>query len=452
MFINLTAPLEMILVLIVSFGLHTSGQAQNGKPAKSPKINLEESKEVYYGDKVVDYTNRKYDDEIRSIILHSSASELEPPIINLDGAETLILRFDDLSEDVREMNYAFEHCSHDWISSDLQPMDFQEGFNSDIISDYQFSFNTVRNYTNYRLEFPNDRIRLTRSGNYIIKVYANNDPEDIMFVARFMLVEPRATVEPTVRNSSVVSDRDRRQEIDIEVNLGNVPTANPFAEIELVVLQNYRWDNAKRGLKPSFVKDNTLIYDYQNELTFDGGNEFRFFDAKSVRYRSENVSDVKLEEDGYHIYLTPQKSRAYSQYMFQRDINGRLLIKNDDMQDAHLESDYVQVHFTMSVDAMLGNGNVFIFGQLSNWSLNKDFRMNYNPENLAYEKTILLKQGYYNFMYLWQYVNKETGETSLTEGDHSETENEYLILVYFKDQSNFSDRLIGFKKFSTLAN
>jgi hypothetical protein len=138
--------------------------------------------------------------------------------------------------------------------------------------------------------------------------------------------------------------------------------------------------------------------------------------------------------------------------MFQRDINGRLLIKNDDMQDAHLESDYVQVHFTMSVDAMLGNGNVFIFGQLSNWSLNKDFRMNYNPENLAYEKTLLLKQGYYNFMYLWQYVNKEAGETSLTEGNHSATENEYLILVYFKDQSNFSDRLIGFKKFSTLAN
>ncbi len=453
MFITPSASLKILLVLILNVCFIHSGHAQKTKSDKSQKkVRIDDAKPGYYDDKVVDYTNRKYDEEIRTIILHSSASELEPPIINLGGSETLILRFDDLSEDVREMNYTFEHCSHDWKSSELQLMDFQEGFNSDIIANYQFSFNTVRNYTNYRLEFPNDRIRFTRSGNYIIKIYANNDPEDIMFVARFMIVEPRAIIDPTVRNSSVVSERDRRQEIDINVNLGNVPTTNPFGDIELVVLQNFRWDNAKRGVKPSFVKDNTLIYDYQNELTFDGGNEFRFFDAKSVRYRSEHVSEVKLEPDGYHIYLTPQKSRAYSQYMFQRDINGRLLVKNDDMQDAHLESDYVQVHFTMPVDAMLGNGNVFIFGQLSNWSLNKDFRMNYNAEDKAYEKTILLKQGYYNYMYLWQYVNNEVGETALTEGNHSQTENEYLILVYFKDQSFFSDRLIGFKKFSTLAN
>lgn len=406
----------------------------------------------YYDEKFIDYVNRSYDEHIKTVILHSSASELEPPIINLKGSETIVLRFDDLHEDVREMHYAFEHCTYDWQSSDLQLMDYQEGFNSDIINDYQFSFNTVRKYTHYRVEFPNDRIRLTKSGNYIVKVYANGNPDDLILTARFMVVEPSVNIQQTVRNSSVVSERDRKQEIDLELNLGNISTMNPYADIELVVMQNFRWDNEKRNVKPSLVKDNTLVYNYQGELTFDGGNEYRFFDAKSVRYRSEYVQDVQLKDDGYHIFLTPERPRAYRKYVFQNDINGRLLIKNDDMQNAHLESDYVQVHFEMPVDAILGNGNLYIAGQLSQWHLDKDFRMDYVHADLAYKKTLLLKQGYYNYLYLWQYNSRDHGETTLTEGNHSETENEYIVLVYFKDRSSFSDRLIGFKKFSNFSN
>lgn len=418
------------------------------KKEKKDKTHTAQEDE-YYGEKVNDYTTRIYDPEIRTVIMHSSASELEPPIIFLNGSEQIILRFDDLHEDVREMHYTFEHCTHDWKPSDLQKMDYQEGYNSDIIYDYDFSFNTLRNFTHYDIAFPNDRINLIRSGNYIIKVYAGGDEEDLMFVARFMIVEQLAFVEETVRPSSVVSERNSKQEIDLQVNLGNIKSMNPYREIELVVMQNFRWDNARRGVKPSFIKDNRLTYDYQRELTFEGGNEFRFFDAKSVRYRSARVEEVVLEDDGYHIHLSPDKRRAYKQYNFNNDINGRLLIKNDDMENAHLESDYVMVHFSMPVDAMLGSGNMYIYGQLSNWTLDKHFRMEYNPETVAYEKMLLLKQGYYNYLYLWKGLNSESGSTEMTEGNHSEAENEYMVLVYFKDRSVFADRLVGFKKFST---
>lgn len=403
----------------------------------------------YFGDKVNNYTTRIYDPEIRTLILHSSASELEPPIIYLKGSEQIILRFDDLHEDVREMHYTFEHCTHDWQPSELQKMDYQQGYNSDIIYDYEFSFNTLRNFTHYSIAFPNDRISLTRSGNYVVKVYVDGDEKDLMFVGRFMVVEQLATIEEVVRPSSVVSERTSKQEVDLKVNLGTLNSMNPYSEIELVVMQNFRWDSARRGVKPSFIKDNQLTYDYQRELTFEGGNEFRFFDAKSVRYRSGRVDEVNLKDDGYHIRLSPDKRRAFKQYNFNNDINGRLLIKNDDMENAHLESDYVMVHFTMPVDAMLGSGNMYIFGQLSNWTLDKHFRMEYNPETIAYEKMLMLKQGYYNYLYLWKGINSESGSTELTEGNHAEAENEYLVLVYFKDRSSFADRLIGFKKFST---
>ncbi len=438
-------PLAIALFSIQYTAIQTVKAQKKDKQFKSDTAQEDQ----YYGEKVNDYTTRIYDPEIRTVILHSSSSELEPPIIFLNGSEQIVLRFDDLHEDVREMHYTFEHCTHDWQPSELLKMDYQQGYNSDIMYDYDFSFNTLRNFTHYSISFPNERINLTRSGNYIVKVYVDGDEKDLMFVARFMIVEQLAIVEETVRPSSVVSERSNKQEVDLQVNLGGLNSMNPYSEIELVVMQNFRWDNARRGVKPSFIKDNRLTYDYQRELTFEGGNEFRFFDAKSVRYRSGRVEEVTLEDDGYHIRLSPDKRRAFKQYNFNNDINGRLLIKNDDMENAHLESDYVMVHFSMPVDAMLGSGNMYIYGQLSNWTLDKHFRMEYNPQTLAYEKMLLLKQGYYNYLYLWRSLNSESGSTELTEGNHSEAENEYMVLVYFKDRSTFADRLVGFKKFST---
>jgi hypothetical protein len=248
-----------------------------------------------------------------------------------------------------------------------------------------------------------------------------------------------------VMPTRVVSERDYRQDVDLKVNLKGLETLNPYSDIELVVRQNFRWDNAIWNLKPSFVKDNVLIYDYQGKLTFDGTNEFRMFDAKSARYRSDKVSDVDLLEDGYHVYLSPDLMRGFMNYSFEPDINGRYLIKNDDMSDPHLESDYFTIHFTVPVDAPLGNGDLYVFGQLTNWKMNKDFRLKYNPDELNYELSIPLKQGLYNYQYLWRSKNDKEGRTDRTEGNHSEAENEYMVLVYFKDISNFSHRLVGYK-------
>lgn len=398
------------------------------------------------------YTNHIFDPNVRTMLLYTTKSELKPPIIQLNGTEQIILKFDDLSEDVRDMYYRFEHCTHDWKSSELHQMDYQEGYNTDFISDYQFSFNTIQPYIHYTLAFPNDQINLTKSGNYVVKVYADDDENQPILTARFMIVEPLANISGSIKRPSIISERDYRQKVDINVNLNNVETLNPYSEIELVVLQNNRLDNAIRGVKPSFIKGRELIYDFQSELTFDGINEFRYFDAKSVRYRSERVTEVDLKNDGYHITLAPDIRRAFKQYSFDQDINGKLLIKNDDMQNAHLESDYVTVHFMMPIDAFLGNGDMYLFGQLSNWEMDERFKMNYNPLELRYEKSLKLKQGYYNYIYLWRYKSQQSGTTELTEGNFFETENDYSILLYYKDRSTFSDRLVGYKVINTLKN
>ncbi|MGB6037190.1 MAG: type IX secretion system plug protein domain-containing protein, partial [Cryomorphaceae bacterium] len=168
------------------------------------QLNLEEDLEAeqeYFDSKELQYTDKVYDDNIKTVLVHIKGSELEAPIIPLNGNEKIILRFDDLDDNIREMHYSFVHCTWDWKPSDLQIMDFQEGYNSDIIENYDFSFNTVNNYTNYQLEFPNDRINLKRSGNYIIRVYANGNQDDLMLTSRFMVVEPKVNIGATIRPS-----------------------------------------------------------------------------------------------------------------------------------------------------------------------------------------------------------------------------------------------------------
>ncbi|MEM9052932.1 MAG: DUF5103 domain-containing protein [Bacteroidota bacterium] len=441
---NIFSPKYLIsLTCLFTFLVSLMGKAQGENRSKENDFN-------YYDEKEVQYTDRVYDESIKTVLTHIKGAELETPIISLNSEDQIILRFDDMSEDFREMHYEFVHCSWDWKPSDLQLMDYQEGYNSDIIFNYDFSFNTVHNYTHYYLEFPNNRIRLTRSGNYIIKVYADGDSEDLILTSRFMVMETKSVVNALVHPSNVVSEREYNQEIDVEVTLGNINTTNPYRDIELVLLQNQRWDNMITGVKPNFIKNEKLTYNYQGQLDFEGGNEFRFFDAKSLRYRSEEVEEVRFENDTYEIILAPDWSKAFKQYTFENDINGKFLIKNDDMSDPHLESDYVTVKFQFPVDAMLGNGDLYVMGQLSDWQLKKTHRMIYNEDNLSYELSLFLKQGYYNYTYVWRYAKAKNGSSELTDGNHSETENDYLVLVYFKDQSNFSDRLIGVERLNSL--
>ncbi len=391
------------------------------------------------------------DEFIKTVLLHPKSSELAPPIIPLVGNETLVLRFDDLSEDFREMSYAFRHCTYDWELSDLQPMDYQEGYNTDLISDYDFSFNTLVPYTNFRVEFPNDRIRLTRSGNYLIEVFTDGDRDKVLFTARFMLTEDAAAIAASVRKSSVVADRNYRQELEVEVNLGqNIQTMNPYDEVKLVVMQNLRRDNAILNIKPRFVKNNQLTYDFHDGLSFNGGNEYRRFDAKSFRYRTEEVRSVEERGGIYHVLLAPDRPRGYKQYSFENDINGKFLVQNDDMIDPNLESDYGMIYFEVPVDAMLGRGTLFLYGQLSTWDLNQDFAMEYHHETLSYRLSKLLKQGYYNYAYLWKFDTSDQGSYDEVMGNHSETENDYMILVYFSDRSTHADRLLAVKTVNSI--
>ena len=408
-----------------------------------------ELQEVYFDESALKYSDYVYKDDIATVqLFNKGIDQLSAPIYEIGSDYPLVLSFDEMGNDFTDYSYTLIHCNANWQQSSLTEPEFMEGFFPDLIRNFQHSFNTVIDYNHYELEIPNETLSLKKSGNYILYVY-EEDENDPVITKRFVVNENRVGVTPKVRRSSIVEHRNYKQEIDFNVDLKNLSVPNPYRDITIVIRQNERWDNAIYDLKPKFIRNTILEYDHERINDFWGGNEFRLFDLKSVRYQTEDIKSIKREDDGIHAYLEKDERRSYKQYFFNFDIHGKYFIKNDDGFDDILEPEYIYVHFSLPWDDPVDNGEVYIFGQLSERNASEKYKMTYNYENWAYEKTLLLKQGYYNYQYAIQEDGKDYLDLNIIEGTHAETNNEYSIYVYYRDRSLDYDRLVGIKYFNS---
>ena len=385
-----------------------------------------------------------YQPNIRTVLLHRSGWELTDPIIQINSDEQLELSFDDLEADVKNYHYTVVHCNADWHTSEIQPNEYIVGFIDDVINDYHFSFNTRQQFTHYELLFPNDKFKINLSGNYLLKVYIGDDPENLAFTSRFMIVDQQVTVNAKVTRASVIEDQDYRQDVGFSITTNHYFIAEPFHDITVVVRQNGRWDNALTNLKPYLVKGDELDYHFTDgSNSFEGGNEFRYFSIKSLRTISERLHDISTTDSGYQVSLWPDTRRTFKVYITEKDIDGRFIIKSEDEVDSQLEADYTYVNFSLPYSSPLAEGSIYVSGQLTDWQFGDDSRMKYNFSAKRYEAALFLKQGYYDYMYLYLPNRSKVGETGLIEGNHSETENSYSICVYHRAKGDLYDQLIA---------
>lgn len=387
----------------------------------------------------------KYDDVdyanfIGAAQLHILNSPLLPAFIDLNGGQSLQLEFDDLRAGARNFMYKVVHCTHDWQESDLVASDYIQGFGELQIDDFDYSFNTKQAYTHYEAVFPNDMMQFKLSGNYVVWVYDMDEPDIPLLSRRFVVFEQLVRFKPNVKASTIIADRRYKQEVDFEVLTLNYSVDRPYQDFHVTILQNQRWDNAITDLAPVFVKDQTLVYDFDRENNFDGNNEFRFVDIKDLRYVPLGTDSIRELNDGWHMYLAPDFPRPYEVYRSLGDINGQYLIKNDRFDDK-LESDYVYVHFILPFDFSFADAGVYVVGEFCNWNCTKTNRMYWDDQVKAYRATLYLKQGLYNYAYGVQRAN-EPLDLTLMEGNHQETENNYTIFTYYADGAGY-DRVVG---------
>ena len=357
-------------------------------------------------------------------------------IINLN--DRLVLEFDVLNNLEEDFYYVIEHFDSNWNPSQLMKTEYLAGMDNLRIVDYVNSFNTYQIYSHYRLHIPNQQTRLRVSGNYIIKIF--DDYDDLVFSRKFMVVEPMANVGVQIRRSRDVSLINETQSVDFKVTPTTSNFNNPLETIKTTVLQNNNLKTAIHGLKPQYIMGNELVYRYNNASLFWGGNEYLFFENKDIRATNLGIQYIDLQ-DLYHSYLYTNIERSRKKYTFNPDINGGFKVTVLDRDDPRIEADYSYVHFSLSATEFL-NAAVYVYGGFNNFSTTKENEMVFNPNKGLYEATLLMKQGFYNYKYV--VIDKEnTLQEGAISGNFDETENNYKVLVYYRDLGARYDKLIG---------
>lgn len=391
------------------------------------------------------FQNAVFRDEIKSVQMYREGNVLSAPIYELGSDVALVLKFDDLSENAKNYSYTVIHCDADWNESFIRQNEYLPGFADNPVSDFAPSMNTTIKYINYQLRIPNEDCTPQYSGNYALVVFEDNDRQHVVLTQRFYVVEPKVRIEGVVKKSTFDVFNGEDQEVDFKIMNEQLKLLNPREDIKVVLMQNRRWDNAITGLKPNYIRDNVLDYDYNKENVFHGGNEFRYFDIRTNRYTGENVENITFIRPYYHVSLMPDEIRNNKKFMPYKEMDGNYVIESQDrITDADTECDYQFVHFHLQIPAPLIGGTVNVFGALTGWSANKANEMKWDYERSAYQLSLLLKQGYYNFQYVYVPEGSRKIDSVNLEGSFYLTENDYQIFAYYRDLSARYDRLVGY--------
>lgn len=393
------------------------------------------------------FDNYIYQENIASVTFRIEDLFLSLPVVNLDSDLPLLLEFDDLDGDIKDYTYTFVHCDQNWKPTNIAQLEYLDGFSEDRITDYNYSFKTLKEFTHYQIELPSRNMRWTKSGNYLLIIYEDEGYKVPVITRRFVVVDPTIRVEAKLVPPAKVSKTRTHHEIDFLVDYDKFPIRSPQQEVKATILQNGRWDNAIVGLAPNFTRLNAIAFDYQDRIVFPAGKEYRYADLRSFRLAGPGIGEIELSQDYYEVYMIPETTRDTRVYTTRRDANGKFVIETQDQNDWQLSSEYAYVRFFLKTDQPFYDEDVYIFGALSDWQTRPEFKMEYNAAVNAYVGMILLKQGYYEYEYVTvsrnDKANQPTVSREKTEGNWYETENEYTILIYYRPFGERYDQVIG---------
>lgn len=386
--------------------------------------------------------NDTFADNLQTLQVKADGQWGEPPVILLGGRHYVEISFDDLQHDYVRYTYTITHCNADWTQSDLYEGDYMTGINgSDVLDDYGQSVTTEMEYNHYSFRLPNAQHRLLVSGNYRVDIREDGVDEPVAS-ACFSVLEQKVGIDMSVSANTDTDTYGHHQQVDFNINYQTYATTNPEAEFIPVVVQNNRWDTRAYGLKPSYVRSRQLVYTHNRDLIFSAGNEYRRFEILNKYVPTMRVDRMQYEEPYYHAYIMEDLQRI--NYKYDQDQDGRFLIRNTDDVDNETESDYFYTHFRLKMP-QIADGNLYLNGDLTNGRFEERYRMDYNLIDHQYELTLPLKQGSYNYQYLFVRDGETAGQTAPSEGDYFQTENEYRVYVYHRAFGSRYDRLVGFQ-------
>lgn len=382
------------------------------------------------------YSNKEYLPTIKSVQLYNTAEEQSLPLLYMKSNEKLHLAFDDLRADHRTLYFSFEHCNAEWEKSNLSSLEYSSGYGEDIIKDYSISRNTLQKFTHYSVDFPTKNTKPLLAGNYLLKVYEDGDKDRLLLTRRFYVINAKAAIKANLGTSLNVQSRSSHQRVELSLKTQDLSINNPFVDIKVLVMQNYRPDKQIWLTKPTNIRGNELIYDNPNQILFKGGQEFLYVDLRSLQLESSMVktmavdtsTSIELWDDIYFDNLVYQETV---------DDNGKFYIRNTDVfDDSPLVGDYAEV--TFSLKAPTTNEAIYLLGSFNNFDKTDENKMVYNEKGHTWKLKKTLKQGVYDYLY-----------ESSTAPSFYETKNSYQLFVYYRNPNFNRDELIGFQEINS---
>ncbi len=396
----------------------------------------------YYSNKELKTEDKTYENNIKTVLLYPSGGNVNDvfvaPTVPLSQQKPLVLEFDEINGKTNTYYSKIIHCNADWSRSSLPDIMFMYDYNDFLITTYSLSTATNTQYMHFKYTLP--KVKLT--GNYVVIVYRDGKEDDIVLSKRFIVYGQQINIAAKINFCNVTQLRESHQQVDFSVGYGNLNITNP-QDLYVVVRQNNRWDNAKMGIKPLYIKDYEKVLDfgmYDGSNAFAGGNEFRFFDTRSIITPGMNINRIVLNP--LNVKINEDRSRNFPAYSQNPDVNGSFVIGRRETNDGSIDGEYVPTTFTFKSKDYL-YGKLYVTGAFSNWQLTPQYQLEYDSTSNSYSKTLTLKQGYYNYQYVL--VDKNKPDEIQLEGSYYQTENNYEIIVYYRQLGAINDIIVGYQ-------
>ena len=379
---------------------------------------------------------------IKTVKLDDGKQPVSSPIIQL--GHRINFSFDDLQADEKEYSYNILRFDENWQPSILNESEYIDGFASNIITDITSSSGTLQSYTHYHLTLPNDDTRILLSGNYLLQVL--DDDENVVFSKPFILYQKDLNVGVQVKWATDVQLKDRMQFIDFSLYVSGYTIQNESENLLVKIFQNNNINHSIDFRKPTFYKGAEWAYHYPHKALFEGLNEFRRFECKDVRGYNYGVSYKELTDKLYDFYTYTALPRTH--YSYYKDIDGCYILNSvQAYDDVNSEAEFVKVHFTYQGDLNAGK-SIYVIGRFNDFTADETSRLTLNDETGVYENVQLLKQGYYDYMFVTKNASGQMDQTAI-EGSFAETENIYTVLVYYKAPGARYTKVIGYGEASS---
>ena len=444
MIINNLSALRLKLILFGFIGILNTCNVNQKIQVVDDYYNNSENKEInsLINEKESPYEQKIFSEDFKSLTFRTKSLILSEPLYDMSSKIPIIINFDLLRNHGESVQYEIIHCDKDWNKSDVLTMDAIDGFDLNFIENQEISYGPVQQYVNYNFQLPNDNTDFLISGNYIIKIFTEGKSENPLATLKFYVSEQISSINFLVDRSRNIEQSKYLQAFELECTYNSSDIVDPYENISINIQQNHQEFDQYWLSRPNFIKENKLVFLPSEDRIFNGGNEFRFFDMSSFRNGSQRIENIIFNDSIFKVSLKKDVRRSYKQYLQYKDMNGRFFIRTYDFDDANSQAEYGMVNFRLPMK-QINNDSIYLFGQLTNWAIDDDFLMIYDSINNCYQNKSLLKQGFYNYIYVVK--NRNGISTRKIEGAHYESNNEYILKMYYNDPLNLCDRILSYK-------